>query len=554
MKKKFILSFPVFIISGFFSLVNAQIISTYAGTGIATYGGDTGPAISAGLNTPYGVAADNAGNVYIADYGNHRIRKVDPSGTIITVAGTGTAGFTGDSAAATLAEIRNPRGIAVDAAGNIFFSDYGNNRIRKINTSGIITTIAGNADGLPGYCSDGGMADTSHVGFPWGVAVDTAGNVYFADQMNCRVRKIDTAGIISTIGGMGIAAFGGDGGPATSAKIQYPMGVALDDTGNIYVADEGNNRIRKISTSGIISTIAGSAVYGFSGDGGPSTAAKLYYPQGIAVDGVGNIYIADVNNNRIRKINTAGIISSITGDGTAGYNGDGILATTAEVNQATGIAVDTAGRVFIADNNNNRIRYIHTLLHAPAFVKGHILHLSSCDTGKLSIDSLMSVIDADAGQTEIWSLLSGPSHGTAVVADTMTSTAGILVTTGLSYKATSGYSGDDTFKVRVTDGSYSDTTTVYVRCPTEVKSINESGNRIVISPNPNTGILTVKLLSDINESASFIITNITGEKVKEFIEVTNKPIEIRLNEPTGVYFISAITSYGKTADKITIVR
>ena len=639
LKKNFILSLTLFIISGFSTPLQAQIISTYAGTGAAIYGGDSAAAVSAGINTPYGVAVDNAGNVYIADYGNNRIRKVDASGIITTIAGNGSGGFHGDGGPATAdsVELKNPRGIAVDGSGNIYFSDYGNNRIRKIDASGIITTIAGNFDGFPTYCSDGGMADTSHVGFPWGVAVDGAGNVYFADQSNCRIREINTSGIISTIAGTGFATFGGDGGPATAAKLQYPMGVALDNAGNIYIADEGNNRIRKINSSGVISTIAGSAVLGFSGDGGPATAAKLYYPQGIAVDVVGNIYIADLNNNRIRKINTAGIMSTITGDGTAGYNGDGILATTAQINQATGVAIDTGGRIFIADNNNNRIRYIHTLLHAPYFVKGHTQFLDMCQTEIVSIDSFLSVMAADAGKTETWSLISGPSHGSVYAVYTTTSTGSVLTTTGLTYSPTLGYTGNDSFSVGVTDGTYSDTTTVYVsiipppvvgaitgidsvcpgyttalsdsiaggvwssattsictvgtggivtgvapgmdsiiytvtnlcgtvetsiaikvrpitECPTAVNTINAGGYKMIIAPNPAMGIMTVRLLSDNNEPAHFVITNITGEKVQEFTSVTNKPIEVQLDEPSGIYFISATTSNGRQMEKITIIR
>ena len=639
MKKTFIFSLAVFILSGIFSRAQAQIINTYAGTGTPDSTGDNGLATSAALNTPYGVASDDAGNVYIADYNNNKIRKIDAAGVITIIAGTGVAGFSGDGFAATAAEIQNPRGIAVDRVGNVYFSDYGNNRIRKITVAtGIITTIAGNADGLPAYYGDGGLADTSHVGFPWGLTVDLVGNVYIADQSNCRVRKIDhTTGIISTIGGTGIAAFGGDGGLATSAKIQYPVGVALDDTGNIYVADYGNNRIRKINTSGIISTIAGSAVYGFSGDGGPSNLSKLYYPIGITVDAVNNIYIADLNNNRIRMINTAGIINTIAGNGTAAFAGDGMLAVDAEINQPTGVAVDTGGRIFIADKDNNRIRYIHSLLHAPYFTMGDSQRLVSCETELIGIDSFLSVIDVDAGQTETWSLISGPYHGSVFATYTTTSTGLTLYTSGLTYAPALGFSGSDSFQVRVSDGTYSDTTTIYVtivpppvagtitgtdsvcpahtvtladtaaggvwsssntaistissagvvtgvapgldtiyytvtnlcgsvsasvsflvrsysECPAGVNSISAADNKVVISPNPSTGTLMIKLSSANDEQAHFIITNITGQKVKEFTALTNTQTEIQLDEPTGVYFISAVTVSGKWMEKITVVR
>ena len=642
MKKNLLLTILTIVITGNSFLVRAQNINTLAGTGVATYTADGVAASSSAVNTPYGVAVDLQRNVYIADYNNNRIRKVDYiTGLISTIAGTGTGGFTGDGAAATLAQIKQPRGICVDNLGNVFFSDYGNNRLRRIDhTTNFITTIAGNFDGLPAYYGDGGLADTSHVYFPWGLAVDNAGNVIFADNGNNRVRKINTAGIISTIGGNGISAYGGDGGPATLAKIQYPFGVALDAAGNIYVADEGNNRIRKINTSGIITSIAGSATYGFSGDGGPSSAAQLYLPQGIATDVAGNIYICDMNNNRIRKINAAGIISTIVGTGTPGYSGDGGPAVLAEINQITGVAVDTSGNIYISDNNNNRIRATSFPVHAPSFVKGHNTVLLACQ-GESFIDSLLPVFDIDLGQTETWSLISGPYHGAVAANYVTTSTGGVLTTSLLTYDATIGYFGLDSFQVRVTDGGLSDTTMIhvtvipsptppaitgkdtlcaggphqitlsdatpggvwstynstvaivnpgtgvvtgittgvdtvyytvtnqcgagkvahfiYVRpnsiCLSGVNTtVVNSENGIVLFPNPTNGMLTVNLSSDIQEEVHFIITNLTGEKVTEFNANTNKPIDIRIDQPTGIYFISANTAHGRWVEKMTIIR
>jgi Secretion system C-terminal sorting domain/NHL repeat len=451
---------------------NAQIINTIAGTGSAAYSGDGTPAVSAEINTPFGVAVDVSGNVFIADYGNNRIRKIDNLGIITTIAGTGIGGFSGEGGPGTAAKIYGPRGITVDASGNVFFSDYANNRIRKISTSGIITTVAGN--GLPGFFGDGGPATDAKLNFAWGVAVDAAGNIYIADQLNCRIRKVNTSGIITTIAGTGIAFFSGDGGPAISAGIQYPLGLAVDASGNIYIADNGDNRIRMINTSGIISTLAGSPTYGFSGDGGPSTAAQLYYPQGVAVDTGGNIYICDLNNNRIRKINSSGIISSIVGNGTAGFTGDGGPASLAEINQSTGVAVDLAGRVYIADNNNNRIRMIHTVTHNPFFTHGHSQTLTFCPVEVVSLDTMLTVFDIDTGQTETWSVVLPAAHGIALCSYVTTSTGSILTPTGTIYTPATGYVGSDSIKVRVTDGTYSDTTTIY----------------ITILPLPDPGLIT----------------------------------------------------------------
>ncbi len=471
-KYKVLLSVLLFLCASTFRLQAQLIISTIAGTGPAAYSGDGGPSTSANLNIPYGVAVDLIGNVYIADYANNRIRKIDTFGIITTVAGTGFSGFSGDGGPATSAQIYAPRGIATDATGNVYFSDYANNRIRKISSTGIISTVAGN--GIPGFSGDGGAATAAKLNFAWGVTLDAAGNLYIADQTNCRIRKVNTSGIISTVGGTGIAFYSGDGGPATSAGIQYPMGIVSDGPGNLYICDEGDCRIRKINTSGIISTIAGTGFGGFTGDGGPATAAKLYYPQGIARDNTGNIYIADLNNNRIRMINTSGVINTITGNGTAGFTGDGGPPALAEINQSTGVAVDFSGKIYIADNDNNRIRVIHAVSHSPFFTRGHHIDLSFCPIESVGLDSLLMIFDTDTGQTETWSLIVPPLHGTVSGAFSTLSTGSYLVPSGFMYIQSPGYSGLDSFKMRITDGTYSDTTTLYFN----------------LLPSPNAGVIS----------------------------------------------------------------
>ncbi len=335
---------------------SSGIITTIAGTGDFGFGGDGGPAVEAQLRSPTGVAVDGAGNVYIADTSNPRIRKVDSSGIITTIAGTGDFGFGGDGGPAVEAQLRSPTGVAVDGAGNVYIADTSNPRIRKVDSSGIITTIAGTGDF--GFGGDGGPAIEAQLGGgPFSVTTDGAGNVYIADQSNHRIRKVDSSGVITTIAGNGVV---GDGGPAVEAQLRSPYGVAVDSVGNVYIADLSNYRIRKVDSLGVITTIAGTgAGQRFSGDGGPATAARLASPYGVAVDGAGNVYIADSNNQRIRKVDSSGIITTIAGTGAGQrFSGDGGPATAARLASPGGVAVDGAGNVYIADSNNQRIRKV----------------------------------------------------------------------------------------------------------------------------------------------------------------------------------------------------
>jgi uncharacterized protein (TIGR03437 family) len=384
--------------------VTGGVIATVAGNGTTGFGGDGGPATSAQLNNPYGIAVDSAGNLYIADHNNSRIRKVS-NGTITTVAGNGTRGFGGDNGAATSAMLSLPCSVAVDSAGNLYIADYANYRIRRVS-NGTITTVAGNGTSGNGGDSgpatsaqfmspigiavdsagnayvadwyahrirkisngriatvagggsllgDNGPAASARFDEPWGVAVDSGGSLYIADLGNQRIRKV-TNGVVTTLAGNGTAGFSGDNGPAASAQLNNPYGVAVDSAGNVYIADSGNDRIRKVS-NGVITTFAGNGIVGFSGDNGPATSAELFYPVGVAVDPAGNVYIADADNNRIRKVSN-GVITTVAGNGTRGFSGDGGLATSAQLGTTFGMAVDSAGSLYIADASNNRIRKV----------------------------------------------------------------------------------------------------------------------------------------------------------------------------------------------------
>ena len=322
-------------------------IGTLAGNGFRGYAGsdgDGGQAQCAQLYYPNGVAVDHSGNVYIIDKVINQVRKVTIStGIIDNIAGNGSAGFSGDGGPASNASFY-PNGIALDRSGNIYIADGGNYRIRMITAStGIVNTIAGN--GTNGYSGDGGPATDANIYMTDGIAVDVSGNVYFSDLNHSVIRKITkSTGIISTVAGIGYGGYSGDGGQATAAKLSSQVGIAVDTSGNLYIADLHNNRIRKVNASGIISTIAGNGNPGFSGDGGPATDAELHYPDGIAVDCSGNVYIAD--NYKIRKITiSTGIINTIAGNGNSGNSGDGGPATNAEI-QAESVAADCSGNVY----------------------------------------------------------------------------------------------------------------------------------------------------------------------------------------------------------------
>ncbi|MFE6665748.1 RICIN domain-containing protein [Streptomyces sp. NPDC057697] len=332
----------------------AAPISTVAGNGTA---GDGGPAVTAQVGRPIGIAMDRTGTLYVADYGGHRVRRITTDGKISTVAGTGSGTFGGDGGPAASAQLKNPYGVAVDSAGNLYIADSENYRVRKVTPDGKISTIVGS--GTSTTSGDGGLATAARLNRPTGVAVGSDGVIYIADSGGHRIRRITPDGKISTVAGTGSANFGGDGGPATSAQLKNPYGVTVDDEGNLYIADRGNHRVRKVTAAdGKISTIAGTGSASLGGDGGPATSAQLNNPFATVLDSTGALYISDYGNHAIRKVTADGVIGTVAGTGTGGIEGDDGPAVEAQLKNPAGVAMDCVDTLYISDHNNGRIRKV----------------------------------------------------------------------------------------------------------------------------------------------------------------------------------------------------
>jgi trimeric autotransporter adhesin len=432
----------------------AGVITTVAGNGSRGYSGDGGPAVSAQLADPYSVASDSAGNLYIADNGNYRIRKVTPNGVITTMAGIGKSGYGGDGGPAVIAQIGRIFGIAIDSADNIYLADSENHRIRKVTPAGIITTVAGS--GSRGYSGDGGRATSAQLGWPRSIAADSAGNVFIADSENHRIRKVTSEGVINAFAGNGIQGYSDEGGNAISAQLDTPHSLAVDSAGNLYFVDAHNTsddisiRIRKITPEGLITTIAGGYGKGvsfFGGDGGPAASAQLRNPSGVAVDSKGNLYVADKENRRIRKVTPAGIISTIAGGGTR-RPPDAHPATTARLASPQGVAVDSAGNLYYADTKANWIRKVTSMGAIKgvaggsskeswsSFLAGEPIDLDRDSNGPygIAVDSADNLYVADTYQQRIRKIT--PNGKTATIAGN-----GKCCDSGNSGKATSAQLG-----------------------------------------------------------------------------------------------------------------
>jgi len=346
-------------------------ISTYAGTGTAGYTGDLGAATAARIAHPEGITVAANGDVYYADPDNNVIRKVTAAtGIITTVAGSGGNGSSGDGGLAILAKFKNAEGVFVVANGDLYLADTGNHEIRKVTAlTGIVTLVVGSTS--PGYSGDGGAAAAARLRLPAAIVVAANGDMYIADTGNDTVRKVTAAtGIITTYAGTGTTGYTGDGGAATSARLSGPQGLVLAANGDLYIADTGNNVIRKVTAAtGVITTFAGTGTAGFLGDGGVATSARLNAPESVSISASGELYIADAGNNRIRRVSTGGTITTVAGTGTAGAAGDGGLPTAAQLNSPHGIAVSTSGTYYISDRVNNEIRRVTGVFAVVAWVE-----------------------------------------------------------------------------------------------------------------------------------------------------------------------------------------
>lgn len=361
---------------------SAYVTSTVAGNGTVGFSGDGSAANLAQLSAPAGIAIDAAHTLYIADQVNQRIRQVNWSTkNIQSVVGNGTAGYAGDKGVGTSAELDNPTGVFVDSSGNFYIADSLNNVIRKVTSSDQISTIAGDNPLGAGFSGDTASPLLAQLNNPSAVALDAAGNLYIADTYNNRVRKVNfTAGTITTYAGSGGTSYSGDGLPALDESLSSPRALAFDAAGNLYIADSGNHAIRKVTAAtGIMTTIAGTGTLGYNGDNIPATSAELNYPAGIAFDAAGNLYIADTDNFRIRKV-VNGVISTIGGTGQPGYGGDGLFSTQSVFNFPSSLAVDSSGNVFVADTGNNVIRQLtpySSLSSPPAVPSGGVVSASA---------------------------------------------------------------------------------------------------------------------------------------------------------------------------------
>jgi len=386
-----------------FRILSDGTLMTVAGCGEFGSEKEGAPAVQTHLRAPVGVAVDRDGIVYIADEAGYRVRKVDLKGTLTTTAGTGEQGFSGDGGPAPAAGLVDPVAVTSDSSRNVWIADYLGHRVRRVSPSGVITSAAGT--GRAGFSGDTGPAASARLNRPRGVATDVYGNVYIADSLNHRVRKVDRRGSITTVAGTGIRGHSGDRGLATLAQLDTPAAVTVDDEGNLYIAEQGSHVIRMVRPDGFILAVAGTGVGGYSGDGGPATTARLDSPSGVAADSRGNLFIADTNNHRVRRVTPDGTIDSVAGTGTPGFGGDRGPAAEAQLRQPSAVVVDrVSGALYVADTANRRVRKLTQFLAPPPVIEPpeecEVLHAASFRPGPVAPGQLVSVFAEGVGPAQ----------------------------------------------------------------------------------------------------------------------------------------------------------
>lgn len=521
---------------------NAQIINTIAGTGLCSYNGDSLPLLSACLGSIAGITVDHSGVIYYADAWDSEIRKVDlTTGLVTNVAGDTQQWYGGDGGPATSAQLNQPWGVAIDDSGNIFIADAGNHRLRKVTAStGIITTICGN--GIGANLGDGGYANTASLWSPASVVVDSLHNIFISCVDGNVVRKIDAVtGLISTVAGNGFNAgtgsggYAGDGGQATAAELNTPFGICVDPMGNLYIADAGNHCIRMVNAStGVISTIAGTRNQGTSGDGGLATLALLDNPMGIALDHSLNLYIADNNFWRVRKVNLfTGIIQTVAGDTFPGFTGDGGPAVLAEVNNPAALAVDYWGNLFIGDYGNGRIREIYNACYSHFLMQSdtataHLYHAVNQCYGAAPLHYTWSWGDGSATDTAAY-----PSHTYAAPGYYL-----ICVSIVDNHGCTSSYCDSSIYIQRHNNANTMITVDVVPQFPAVVTSNDASA--ITVYPNPVSSFLTINGI----QAGKIELTDITGKVL--LIQTATSSLQIDMQGyQAGVYILKTASGVKK---------
>jgi hypothetical protein len=507
-----------------FSHSQAQIITTYAGNGTLGYSGDGGIATFAQLRYPWAVAVDTQGIIY-AGHSGGAVRKIDGAGIITTFAGNGTNGFSGDGGPATAALVNGCKSIAIDKKNNVYFFDYNNARIRKVDAGGIITTFAGSGIGLSG---DGGPATAAGIGNGFGLCIDDTGNIYIAAA--ARIRKVDTFGIIRTFAGTGVPGYSGDGSKVDTAKV-YGHGVITFHRGCLYMID--GHSVRKIDAAGIITTFAGRDTGGFTGDNGPASAAQLWSPYGLCADDCDNIYISDAGNTRIRMVDAAGIIKTVAGTGTVGYGGDAGPATAATFQVTETICIDRQSNLYVADPYNYVVRRITprppsstTITGTDTVCPGATITLSAAATAGNWYSSNTATAVAIPAGTGASGVVSGIAGGLVDV----------MYIGSLSC-------APDTVKYQVWVKSVAE---CYVKAPCPGCFVPRNDG-VTVFPNPAADELTIGM--EVGVYRSFTIANGLGQQyMQQQLSGTQTKVDIRVL-PAGVYYIMLKGEYGVRVEK-----